>query len=163
MNERDIFHAAVELTDGAERAAFLEKVCAGNASLKQDVEALLQVYPDLGTFLESPAVDWQSPARPPVRAGRFQLGPELARGGMGVVYWARDESLGRDARLGRDVAVKVLKDELSGRPNLVRRFIEEAQVASQPTSNTGGMPGCWSWAVMRASSTKRCLTRESAR
>jgi hypothetical protein len=56
--------------------------------LKLHVEAMLHVYPDLGTFLESPAVDWRSPATPPVRAGRFQLGPELARGGMGVVYWA---------------------------------------------------------------------------
>jgi hypothetical protein len=57
VDERDIFHAVVELTDAAERAAYLEKVCAGNASLKRHVEDMLHVYPELGRFLESPAID----------------------------------------------------------------------------------------------------------
>jgi hypothetical protein len=91
MNECDIFHAALNFTDAAERSAYLEEVCAGDATLRQRVEAMLQVYPQLGMFLESPAVDWQNPASPPVSAGRFQLGQELAQGGMGVVYSARDE------------------------------------------------------------------------
>jgi tetratricopeptide (TPR) repeat protein len=125
VNERDIFHAAVELSEGAERAAYLENVCAGNAALKQHVEAMLQVYPLLGTFLESPAVDWQGPASPPVSAGRFQLGPELARGGMGVVYCARDESL------GRDVAVKVLGELYPVDSPVGRRFVDEARITAQ--------------------------------
>ena len=57
MNERDIFQAAVELTDTVEREAYLEKVCAGNAALKQHIKHMLEVYPQLGAFLESPAVD----------------------------------------------------------------------------------------------------------
>ncbi len=42
MNERDMFHAAVEIADPGERSAYLEKVCAGDASLKRppDFDAL---------------------------------------------------------------------------------------------------------------------------
>ena len=76
MNERDIFHGAIQLADPEERAAYLENVCAGNASLKQHVEGMLQVYPELGEFLQSPAVDLDGAANPPLRAGRFQLGQE---------------------------------------------------------------------------------------
>src|SRR5262249_2135966 len=125
VNERDIFHAAVEFTDAAERSAYLEKVCAGNASLKQHVEEMLQVHPQLGTFLESPAVDFQGAARPPLRAGRFQLGQELARGGMGVIYCARDESL------GRDVAVKVLHERYQVDALVGQRFLNEARITAQ--------------------------------
>ncbi|HEV3085244.1 MAG TPA: serine/threonine-protein kinase [Gemmataceae bacterium] len=125
MNERDIFHAAVEITDPCERSAYLEKVCAGNASLRGHVEGMLEVYPQLGTFLESPAVNLDSAAPPPVRAGRFQLGEELARGGMGVVYSARDESL------GRDVAVKVLHERYQVDSLVGQRFLDEARITAQ--------------------------------
>jgi hypothetical protein len=68
MNERDIFHAAVEIFDPGERSAYLAKVCAANASLKRQVEGMLEVYPELGAFLESPAVDLDSAATLPVAA-----------------------------------------------------------------------------------------------
>jgi tetratricopeptide (TPR) repeat protein/tRNA A-37 threonylcarbamoyl transferase component Bud32 len=122
VNERDIFHAAIELTDPAGRAAYLDEVCADNASLKRHVEEMLQVYPELGTFLESPAAALD---RPPSSAGRFQLGAELARGGMGVIYSARDESL------GRDVAVKVLHERYRADPLVGQRFVEEARITAQ--------------------------------
>src|SRR5579864_9719022 len=125
MNERDLFHAAVEITDPDERSAYLEEICAGNASLKRHVEGMLDVYPELGTFLESPAVDLDSAARPPVRAGRFLLGEELARGGMGVVYSARDDSL------GRDVAVKVLHERYLVDSLIGQRFLDEARITAQ--------------------------------
>ena len=57
MNEREIFQAAVDLTDAAGRAAYLEKACSGNVSLQQHVEHMLEVYPQLRAFLESPAID----------------------------------------------------------------------------------------------------------
>src|SRR4051794_7809697 len=58
-------------------------------------------------------------------AGRYQLHGEIARGGMGVVL------KGRDVDLGRDVAVKVLLEKHRDNPELVRRFVEEAQIAGQ--------------------------------
>ena len=59
------------------------------------------------------------------RPDRLQLLGEIARGGMGAVL------KGRDADLGRDVAVKVLLERHAGHPELVRRFVEEAQIAGQ--------------------------------
>ena len=58
-------------------------------------------------------------------AGRYQLHGEIARGGMGVVL------KGRDVDLGRDVAVKVLLEKHRDSPEMVRRFVEEAQIAGQ--------------------------------
>jgi serine/threonine-protein kinase len=56
---------------------------------------------------------------------RYRLGPEIAVGGIGVVYHARD------LVLKRDLAVKVLKPEHRDNPDLIRRFLEEAQVGGQ--------------------------------
>jgi tetratricopeptide (TPR) repeat protein len=58
-------------------------------------------------------------------AGRYQLLGEIARGGMGVVL------KGRDVDVGRDVAVKVLLEKHRDNPEMVRRFVEEAQIAGQ--------------------------------
>ena len=58
-------------------------------------------------------------------AGRYQLLGELARGGVGVVY------KGRDQDLGRDVAMKVLRAEYANHPDILERFVEEAQIGGQ--------------------------------
>jgi serine/threonine-protein kinase len=58
-------------------------------------------------------------------AGRNVLLGEIGRGGMGAVF------KGRDTELGRELAVKVLLDEHRDHPELVRRFLEEAQIAGQ--------------------------------
>src|SRR5215472_5148791 len=63
---------------------------------------------------------------PPEQTGdRYQLQGEIARGGMGVVL------RGRDVDLGRDLAVKVLLEKYADRPEVARRFIEEAQIGGQ--------------------------------
>jgi serine/threonine-protein kinase len=63
---------------------------------------------------------------PPEQAGdRYQLQGEIARGGMGAVL------RGRDVDLGRDLAVKVLLEKHAHRPEVARRFIEEAQIGGQ--------------------------------
>ena len=62
---------------------------------------------------------------PADRPARVQMLGEIARGGMGAIL------KGRDPDLGRDLAVKVLLDAHRDRPELVRRFVEEAQIAGQ--------------------------------
>jgi serine/threonine protein kinase len=59
------------------------------------------------------------------RGDRYQLFGEIARGGMGAVL------KGRDPDLGRDLAVKVLLERHEDKPELVRRFVEEAQIGGQ--------------------------------
>jgi serine/threonine protein kinase/Flp pilus assembly protein TadD len=76
---------------------------------------------------ESPLVKPSSTEMPAPadRSSRVQLLGEIARGGMGAVL------KGRDADLGRDLAVKVLLDTHRGNPDLIRRFVEEAQIGGQ--------------------------------
>lgn len=60
-------------------------------------------------------------------AERYTLDRLLARGGMGDVHVARDE------RLGRQVAVKLLREELAASPDFVERFRREAVTAARLT------------------------------
>jgi serine/threonine-protein kinase len=55
----------------------------------------------------------------------YELGQELGRGGMAIVYRATD------LRLRRDVAVKVLPPEMAFRTDVRRRFLREAETAAQ--------------------------------
>ncbi len=61
----------------------------------------------------------------PERVGRYLIAGEIARGGVGSVWKARD------VELGRDVALKVLLDGHQGNPDATRRFVEEAQIGAQ--------------------------------
>ncbi|MBI5444796.1 MAG: serine/threonine-protein kinase, partial [Deltaproteobacteria bacterium] len=63
--------------------------------------------------------------RPGAQLGPFEIVGPLGAGGMGVVYRARD------SRLGRDVAVKVLPEQLSWDRDRLARFQREAQVLAQ--------------------------------
>lgn len=56
---------------------------------------------------------------------RYRLDGEIARGGMGAII------RGRDTDLGRDLAIKVLLDEHTTKPEVIQRFIEEAQIGGQ--------------------------------
>jgi serine/threonine-protein kinase len=59
------------------------------------------------------------------RPEKYQLFGEIARGGMGAVL------RGRDVDLGRELAVKVLLEAHKDKPELVKRFVEEAQIGGQ--------------------------------
>ncbi|PYO43155.1 MAG: hypothetical protein DMD33_07075 [Gemmatimonadetes bacterium] len=65
-------------------------------------------------------LDFQS-----VLAGRYSLERELGRGGMGVVY------LAREVRLDRPVAVKLLPPVRAGDERLRERFLREARTAAK--------------------------------
>lgn len=58
-------------------------------------------------------------------AGRYSLERELGRGGMGVVY------LAREVRLDRPVAIKLLPPELAAQASLRDRFLREARTAAR--------------------------------
>jgi serine/threonine-protein kinase len=58
-------------------------------------------------------------------AGRYQLGNLIGRGGMADVYE------GEDTRLGRVVAIKLLKSDLANDPNFEARFRQEAQASAR--------------------------------
>src|SRR5262245_36761652 len=55
MTEETLFAEALDKTTPAERAAFLDAACGGNAALRQRVEALLQSYAR-EDFLKTPAI-----------------------------------------------------------------------------------------------------------
>src|SRR5829696_6036084 len=57
--------------------------------------------------------------------GQYFLERELGRGGMGVVY------LAREVQLDRLVAIKVLPPALAARPELRERFLREARTAAK--------------------------------
>ncbi len=72
----------------------------------------------------------------PSRIGPYTVEREIGRGGMGVVY------LGRDPRLGREVAIKALPELFARDPERVQRFEREARLlASLSHPNIAGIHG----------------------
>jgi len=116
-------HAAMpERDSGLDHVTVLEWM-AGKTGVAPKV-----LLPDSGSeHGSSPVVDPGSAATKlmPQGRGNYQLLGEIARGGMGVIL------KGHDTDLGRDVAVKVLAADLAKRPEVVQRFIEEAQIGGQ--------------------------------
>jgi serine/threonine-protein kinase len=80
---------------------------------------------DAATVCDGPLGDLDPDDEPPAIPGYVLSVEKLGAGGMAVVW------LGRDTRLNRDVAVKVMQQRYAGHPQYHRRFVEEAQVASQ--------------------------------
>jgi serine/threonine-protein kinase len=61
---------------------------------------------------------------PRILAGRYEIGDLIGRGGMAEVH------IGHDTRLGRTVAIKVLRSDLARDPTFQARFRREAQAAA---------------------------------
>jgi hypothetical protein len=62
MQEQSIFIGALEKEGPAERAAYLDHVCAGDPALRQRIERLLQRHEHPDSFLEAPARPWPLPS-----------------------------------------------------------------------------------------------------
>jgi serine/threonine protein kinase len=128
---KSTFHTALELPLEA-REEFVHEVCQGDAALAAAIRSLLASDGSTTDFLEAPAVariGVPSPGPMALSPGE-QLGPYeivelLGAGGMGEVYRARD------ARLGRDIALKVLPADLMHDRGHQQRLTSEAQTTAR--------------------------------
>jgi serine/threonine protein kinase/tetratricopeptide (TPR) repeat protein len=115
-----------------ERAEFLDNQCHGDPGLRAELDLLLHGTQSAETFLDQPAIaiaaqqiGQPEPAAMPGEIGRYRVTGKLGEGGMGVVYEAVDD------RLGRAIALKVIRPDTV--TNLVarERFWREARLAAR--------------------------------
>ncbi len=130
----------------AERAAFLNRACAGNEPLRREVQSLLDAHQKVGAFLERPLVEAEgladlaaaaadsgdalpflAPSSKPGSLGRldhYEVLEVVGKGGTGVVLRARD------GKLERIVALKVLAAPLAASGTARKRFAREARATA---------------------------------
>lgn len=105
----------------AQRSAYLDQVCNGDAELRAEVESLLAADQEAGGFLSQPALEQD--LAPGARLGAWRIAEAIGRGGMGAVYRAvRD-----DDQFQQEVAIKVVKRGMDTAAVLAR-FRYERQI-----------------------------------
>jgi serine/threonine protein kinase/WD40 repeat protein len=132
VTEESVFAAALQIGSPAERAAFLDRACAGNSTLRREVEDLLAAHA-ADNPLDQPPVDLARtgayetecngppPAAAGDRIGPYRLMEQIGEGGFGLVFVAEQSEPVR-----RKVALKVLKPGMDTR-DVVARFEAERQ------------------------------------
>src|SRR5215471_14476195 len=133
---KSIFLNAAEITSPTEREAYLAATCGNDATLRHEVDDLLQHHAQAGTFLEPPTLDphatgdFASEATPPesnmgeqpgMRLGRYKLLQQLGQGGMGSVWMAEQTE-----PIVRKVALKIIKAGMNS-AQVIARFEQERQ------------------------------------
>ena len=127
----DLFQSAIE-RGPEERAAFLDESCHGDEGMRREVESLLTSHERAENFIEVPAFEVAPELATNDSAdalvgklfGHYRIESLIGVGGMGEVYLAHDE------RLGRKAALKLLPDSLTTDETQLGRFKNEARTAS---------------------------------
>ncbi len=163
-----IFCAALDRASAAERSAYVEGACAGNAVLRARVWELLASHEETHGPLDAAPPGCQHPqaALPRESAGTvigpYKLLEEIGEGGMGTVWMAQQTQ-----PVKRAVALKVIKPGMDSKQVLARFEAERQALASwnTPTSPRSTTPGPrptagpflrWSWS--RASPSRAIAT-----
>ena len=126
---QELFHTALQRAP-EDRDAFLDERCGADIALRHEIRLLFAREGSDQDFVDSPpshlARELLSVAErgPGTTIGRYEIISMLGGGGMGEVYRARDP------RLGRDVAVKIMRVHVRDDATLVRRFEQEARAAA---------------------------------
>jgi serine/threonine protein kinase len=106
--------AAVEHLSGKERSAHLDRLCAGDIGLREEIDSLLAQEDRIDVFEDTA---WE-----PRQIGPYRVEKLLGAGGMGAVYLASRA----DDQYNKRVAIKVI--QAFGGPDLIRRFRAERQI-----------------------------------
>ena len=114
------------------RPALIAQLSGGDATRQAELERLVAECEHGYPLLERPAAERfgalfgdEAPPVPELLAGRYRLIREAGRGGMAIVY------LARDLKHGRDVAVKVVRPELAPTFGGRSRFLREIEIAAR--------------------------------
>ena len=118
---KELFEGALALAP-SQRSSFITAAACDDDALRRQVEELLASHEQAKSFLETPAVlgDLVAGTSRAASLGPHHLESRIGAGGMGEVY------RGRDTRLNRTVAIKVLPLRVANDPNARERFERRA-------------------------------------
>ncbi len=121
-----LFEVALDLSP-EQRAAFLDEACHGDPALRQEVASLLAFLDDASTSDLFPPLmrNAGAPLTLGERTGPYRVIRELGAGGMGVVFLAEREDV------GKRVALKLLREGGMASGERVRRFLLERRVLAR--------------------------------
>src|SRR5712692_7029517 len=124
-----LFHRVLDC-EPRRRAVFLDSACAGDASLRMEIESLLSSY-EKASFTETPAFaegiklleENEERSHTGQNIGPYRVIRKLGQGGMGAVYLAARA----DQAFQKEVAIKLIKRG-QDTEDVIRRFRSERQI-----------------------------------